>query len=223
MPHVPEVTRMLTADRVHSILRDTYGPQGWWSKDPYTVMFQSVLVQNTSWSSVMRVCDSFGVPDAGRVESITPAELEEAIRPCGFARSEAATILRITEWFSGYGCDPVRLSDTETDILRDELLSIKGIGEETAVVILLYALRRPVFVVDAYTRRLMSRLGLPSEDDSDIRAFFETGLNGDVDALGEMHRLILEHGIAHCRKTPRCNACPLKSFCHLGHAASNPS
>lgn len=223
MPHVPEVAWMLTADRLRSTLREAYGPQGWWSDDPYTVMFQSVLVQNTSWNSVMRVCDSMGVLEAGRVESMTPAELEDAIRPCGFARSKAATILRVTEWFSGYGCDPVRFSDTETDLLRDELLSIKGIGEETADVILLYALRRPVFVVDAYTRRLMSRLGLPFREDSDIRAFFETGLNGDVDVLGEMHRLILEHGIAHCRKTPRCDSCPLKSFCHLERGTDNPS
>ena len=108
MPHVPEVAWMLTADRLRSTLREAYGPQGWWSDDPYTVMFQSVLVQNTSWNSVMRVCDSMGVLEAGRVESMTPAELEDAIRPCGFARSKAATILRVTEWFSGYGCDPVQ-------------------------------------------------------------------------------------------------------------------
>ena len=215
MPHVPEVARMLTADRMRGILRDAYGPQGWWSEDPYTVMFQSVLVQNTSWSSVMRVCDSMGVPDAGRVGSMTPAELEDAIRPCGFARTKAATVLGVTGWFMGYGCDPGRLSGIETGALRDQLLSIKGIGEETADVILLYALRRPVFVVDAYTRRLMSRLGLPSGDDRDIRAFFETGLSSEVDALGEMHRLILEHGIAHCGKSPRCDGCPLTGQCRF--------
>ena len=214
----------MDAMELYHALLGAYGTPRWWSDDPYTVMVQAVLVQNTSWRNVEKAYGEAG----GRLRpeyvlATSAEELEALIRPCGFQKAKARTIMALTAWYGSHGFDAASIRSKPQEDIRGELLSIKGIGEETADVILLYALRRPVFVVDAYTRRLMSRLGLPSEDDSDIRAFFETGLNGDVDALGEMHRLILEHGIAHCRKTPRCNACPLKSFCHLGHAASNPS
>ena len=88
----------------------------------------------------------------------------------------------------------------------------RGIGGETADVILLYAFDRPRFVVDAYTRRLMGRLGHDSDDEG-IREFFESGLGHDTRRLGGMHRLILEHGIAHCRKKPLCDGCPLCDIC----------
>ena len=167
---------MIEAGDLYRMLRDAYGPQGWWSDDPYTVMFQSVLVPNTSWGSVTRVYDSMeGVPDARQVSSMIPKDLESVIRPCGFAKSKAATILRLTEWFGGYRFDTEELSGIGTCNLRDEPLSIGGIGEETADVILLYALHRPAFIVDAYTRRLMQRLVSGPMTDPELREFFETG------------------------------------------------
>lgn len=214
---------MIEAGDLYRMLRDAYGPQGWWSDDPYTVMFQSVLVQNTSWGSVIRVCDSMGGgPDARQVSSMTPKDLESVISSCGFARSKAATILRLTEWFEGYRFDAEELSGIDTCDLRDELLSIRGIGEETADVILLYALHRPVFIVDTYTRRLMQRLGSGPMTDPELREFFETGFGWDVDALGEIHRLILEHGIAHCRKCPKCGDCPLRGPCLFDRPLRHP-
>ena len=101
-------------------------------------------------------------------------------------------------------------------------MSIRGVGRETADVILVYALRRPVFVVDAYTRRLMERLGYGLDDDRVIGSFFESGLGWDVWRLGGMHRLILEHGIARCGGKPSCDDCPLLASCAEG-SRGNPA
>ena len=203
---------MLSADQLYDRLETEYGEPGWWSDDPFTVMFQSVLVQNTAWTSVLRTCGSIGEIAPERIASMSREELEDLIRPCGFAKSKSIAISGLTEWFGSYGNDPGQVVDVSTDILRSELLSIRGIGGETADVILLYAFDRPRFVVDAYTRRLMGRLGHDTDDEG-IREFFESGLGHDTRRLGGMHRLILEHGIAHCRKKPLCDGCPLCDIC----------
>lgn len=162
---------MIAAEGLYGLLLDAYGEPGWWSDDPYIVMFQSVLVQNTAWSSVVRVCDGATIsPEA--VMGMDIGDLEDMIRPCGFARAKARTIRSLTEWYVSRGCD---VSGIEMEALREELMSIRGVGAETADVILVYAFCRPSFVIDAYTRRLLERLGDGTWDDARIRDYFEGG------------------------------------------------
>ena len=158
---------MLSAKELYDILVRAYGEPGWWSDDPYTVMFQSVLVQNTTWRSVERAYENIGRLSPDDVMSMPADELQKLVRPCGFCRRKSATIISLTEWFRDRASTGV-LSEIPTGTLRDELMSIRGVGRETADVILVYALRRPVFVVDAYTRRLMGRLEYGFGDDRDI-------------------------------------------------------
>lgn len=205
---------MITADTLYRRLHAAYGTPRWWSEDPYTVMVQAVLVQHTAWSSVEKLCRPLAdrlTPDY--IGGLPPGELEALIAPCGFQKAKARTIRGLTAWFGGYGFDPRRLRQIPTGRLRDELLSIRGVGAETADVILVYAFYRPRFIVDAYTRRLLERLGCGLPDDEAIRRFFGAGLPEDAGLYGRYHWLILEHGGAVCKKTPLCGSCPLRRLC----------
>lgn len=219
------VTRAFDAPEIYKILLTAYGSPRWWSNDPYTVMFQSVLVQNTTFNSVEKTCAAIG----GRLtpqymEALPTAELEELIAPCGFYRAKARTIQALTAWFGRYQFDPERARNIPTAELRKELLAIRGIGAETADVILVYAFYRPCFIIDAYTRRLLTRLGCSFSTDREIRTFFESSLPADARLYGRYHWLILDHCISHCRKSPLCFSCPLRSQCRFptSEGAENP-
>lgn len=196
--------------KILAALSEEHGWPEWWSEDPYTVIVQSVLVQRTAWKTVSGLCDRIGPLSPAAVRGMGADALEDAIRPCGFASSKTKTILALTEWFSGNG--PENVSGKPTENLRSELLSLKGVGRETADVILLYAYRRPVFIVDAYTRRLMRRLGWDL-DDEEVRRLFRSELKDDVRLLGACHRLILDHCIVRCADAPECDGCPLGCGC----------
>ena len=172
---------MLSANDLYAALLEAYGEPRWWSDDPYMVLFQSVLVQNTSWTNVERTC--------------------------GLPRSKAMTIKDLTRWYIDAD------SSLATCRMRKELLAIKGIGEETADVILVYAFHRPSFIIDRYTRVLLSRLGCSFRSESEVRAFFEDGLGNDAAIYGYLHWLILDHCITRCRKKPECGSCPLSALC----------
>ena len=208
---------MMTASELYGKLRTEYGQPRWWSNDPFVVMVQAILVQNTAWSSVEKVTDAM-------MPKLTPTcvlglkteELEDLIRPCGFCKGKAAAIHRLIEWYGKYAyrVDRVRMRDKQA--LRKELLDIKGVGAETADVLLVYAFHEASFVVDAYTRRLLKRLGFVFSGDDEIRAFFEAGLENDYQLYGWYHWLILEHGIQHCRKIPVCEKCVFEKTCRKG-------
>ncbi len=205
---------MMTAAEIYEKLFHTYGQPRWWSDDPYTVMVQSVLVQNTVWASVEKVTAAFGDKLTPKyVSQMNPDELENFIRPCGFAKGKAATIRTLTQWYGKYGYEIDRVQVLEITELRQELLAIKGIGAETADVILVFAFHKPSFVIDAYTRRFLERLGFSFASDNEIRAFFESGIESDYQLYGWYHWLILKHGIQHCRKTPSCKSCVFVDFC----------
>ena len=191
-----------SAKEIYSILLSAYGKPQWWSSDPFTVIFQSVLVQQTSWKNVLSV--------TGHIEKLTPEyvlslsddELESLVKPCGFQKAKSKTIKSLALWF--LSSDYSSYSDAE---LRKSLLAIKGVGEETADAILVYAFYRPFFIIDAYTRRFMKRLGFCFETDRALRRFFEDNLPRDAFLYGYFHWLILEHSINHCRKIPDCTDC----------------
>lgn len=205
---------MITAAEIYERLHTAYGQPRWWSDDPFVVMVQSVLVQNTSWTLVEKVTDSMADKlSPAYVLGLKAEELETLIRPCGFCKAKAATIHRLTEWYGKYEYQVEKVKALELQELRKELLAIKGIGAETADVILVYAFHKPSFVIDAYTRRFLERLGSRFDSDNEIRSFFERGLERDYQFYGWYHWLILEHGIKRCRKTPTCEKCVFDDLC----------
>lgn len=195
-----------------------YGPQHWWPGDtPFEIMVGAVLTQNTAWTNVERAIANLKAADALSPEiivSLPPDRLAQLIRPSGYFNIKARRLRNFCRWYVGEGeMRALRRMDTAT--LRDGLLSINGVGPETADDMLLYAFSRPVFVVDAYTRRIFLRLGLmdgePSYDE--LRLGIETALGPDTDVFNEYHALIVRHGKDVCRTRPSCDGCCLRAVC----------
>ncbi len=203
---------------VFATLHASYGPQQWWpAETPFEVMVGAVLTQNTAWTNVERALARLVqcVPlDAGAILALPPDELADALQPSGYFNVKARRLRAFCEGFLAAG-GREGLAALETGELRRRLLAIQGIGPETADDILLYAFDRPVFVVDAYTRRVFGRLGLLSgtEGYETIRAAFESALGADVPLYNEYHALIVRHGKDVCRSRPRCSGCCLKPDC----------
>ena len=207
-----------SASEIYEHLLAVYGKPQWWSSDPFTVIFQSVLVQQTSWKNVLSVTERIGDKLSSEyILSLSSEALEVLIKPCGFQKSKARTIKSLAAWF--VSAEYSSLSDAE---LRNELLAIKGVGEETADAILVYAFYRPSFIIDAYTRRFMKRIGYDFPSDKALRRFFEDCLPRDAYLYGYFHWLILEHSIQRCRKKPDCSSCGLVRLCRYSDISSTP-
>lgn len=203
-------------------LLDAYGPQHWWPGDtPFEVMVGAILTQNTAWSNVERAIANLKA--SGRLScrgilSLGDATLAELIRPAGYFNVKARRLKALCAFLAdrGMAAAPERLRAlAPLPDLRRQLLAVHGVGEETADSILLYALGLPVFVVDAYTRRIFSRLGLIAGDEpyACIQQSFEAALPREVALYNEYHALIVHHGKTVCRPRPRCHACPLHGIC----------
>ena len=203
----------LTAQQVYNKLVEGYGKPRWWPGTPYEIMISAILVQNTAWTQVEKVFAAWGEPEPANVLEMPVEQLQETIRPCGFMKAKAATIRRVTEWYRGYGFDIEKARAANLDRLRRELLGLKGIGAETADAMLVFALHKPSFVIDAYTRRFLDRMGYGFKDDRQIRRFFESGLPADYQVYGWYHWLPLEHGKHHCSKQPVCEGCAFSKVC----------
>lgn len=204
-----------------------FGPCRWWPGETFfEVAVGAVLTQNTAWRNVDKALDRLRERDALRPEAIAAmpdAELEECLRPSGFFRLKARRLRNLLDLFARYpGWDkgPENtglgfLQQIDTGELRDALLGVRGVGPETADCILLYALGRPSFVVDAYTRRLCHRHGQLPEDVpyDELRDFFMDVLPEDVPLYNEYHALIVRTGNSYCKKSkPLCHLCPLGAF-----------
>ena len=206
------------ARAVFQALYQCWGPQHWWpGETPFEVMVGAILTQNTSWTNVERAIDNLkalGALEAGAILALPEAALAEALRPSGYFNVKAARLRAFCRWYLEQGGFGV-LRELDTPTLRERLRSVHGIGPETADDILLYAFERPVFVVDAYTRRLFSRLGLLPEglDYESVRAAFEQALGPDTACFNEYHALIVQHGKTVCRPRPRCGGCCLRPLC----------
>ncbi|MCC6202353.1 MAG: endonuclease [Gammaproteobacteria bacterium] len=204
--------------RLYRRLLDSYGPQGWWpARGPTEVLIGAVLTQHTSWRNVeqalLRLRAVSRLTPAA-VLAIAPEELARLIHPAGYPRVKAHRLRQLLSWCHARG-GVAALRHLPTDTLRSELLGVHGVGPETADSILLYALQRPLFVVDAYTRRLFSRLGLigGAEHYDAIRRPVERALRGATQDLNEFHALIVRHGKEPCRPRPHCAACQLVKIC----------
>ena len=209
-------------------LVDYFGPLHWWpANSPFEVVVGAVLTQNTAWRNVeLAIANLKGAqalsPEALR-ETAT-GELEQLIRPAGFFRQKAERLkLFVEHLFRRHGGELSSLLSGPLEKVRGELLSLKGIGPETADSILLYAGGYPSFVVDAYTLRLFIRLEVlgGTEGYEAVRALFMEHLPHEADLFNEYHALIVEECKTFCRKRlPLCSACPLQPVCPFGLRSS---
>lgn len=203
---------------VFRALLSAYGPQHWWpGETPFEIMVGAVLTQSTAWTNVERALAGLKawtplLPEA--ILELPQDALAGHIRPVGYFNVKARRLRAFCEAYLEQG-GLAGLSRLDTAELRRSLLAIHGVGPETADDMLLYAFERPVFVVDAYTRRIFSRLGEMEggEGYEVIRRGFETALGPDVPLFGEYHGLIVKHGKDVCRTRPLCGDCPLRTSC----------
>lgn len=202
--------------KLYNELSAAYGESHWWpAETPYEVMVGAVLTQNTNWSNVETALANF--PGGVSPEGIAAMDLEELkirIRPAGFFNQKAVYLKALTQWFAGYDYRVELVQKEAMEKIRKELRAVRGIGNETADSILLYAFAFPSFVVDAYTVRLCHRLPLPvGTTYHQVKATFESSLKPDAPLYNNLHALIVLHGKAHCRKRPLCGDCPLTDRC----------
>ena len=198
---------------------DKLGRQYWWpGETPFEVIIGAILTQNTNWSNVEKAIKN--LKTAGKLSpkgiyELSEQELARLIKPSGFFNVKAKRVKTFIHWlFSKYGGDLDRMFAGDLHSLRGELLSVKGIGPETADSILLYAGNFPTFVVDAYTHRILSRHELIPEESAydDIKSFFEENLPVDVQLFNEYHALIVNIGKMFCKPKKICEECPLNVF-----------
>ena len=216
---------------IYHRLLAAYGPQGWWpGESAFEVCIGAILTQNTAWSNVEKALACLkdaGVFSLRDLDRIPEAELAEVIRSSGAYRTKARKLKAFVAHLSAnYGGDLGAFLALPMDELRDELLGVYGIGEETADDIVLYAARKASFVVDAYTRRVMARLGVMPEDGSypACQAHFIEHLPPDADLFNEYHALLVHLGREVClKREPRCPECPLLGLCPTGRDRVKPA
>ena len=203
-----------------------HGPQHWWPADTgFEVLVGAVLTQNTAWRNVERALSRLheaGLLDPAALLEADPEAVAEAIRPTGYFNVKARRLRNLCLAYLQEG-GLAGMQRQGTEALRGRLLAVTGIGRETADDILLYALHRPVFVVDAYTRRLLARLGWIEGDEGyeRLRAAVEAALGPDTEAFNELHAQIVALGKDTCRPRPRCEGCPLSGAC--AYAGGDPA
>jgi endonuclease-3 related protein len=229
-----------TLRRIYDALHRAFGPQGWWPGRTRTeIVVGAILTQNTNWKNVERAIAQLraaGLLDWAALRDVPVGQLAELVRPAGYYNIKAARLKHFVTWlwaehggdFDGLaerGVDDVAQPPPAVrwhsrprlcDDLRAELLGIKGIGPETADSILLYALDRPTFVVDAYTARVAVRhrlIDAPVDYDG-LKALFEDHLPVDARLFNEYHALLVAVGKHHCRPRAQCPGCPLERFDH---------
>ncbi len=199
-------------------LLHAFGPRHWWPGDsPLEIVVGAILTQNTAWNNVEKAIINMkqaGMLDVERLHTTDTEALERIIRPAGFYHAKAATLKSFADFlYKEYGGIFEPMKDESTGALRNQLLAISGIGLETADSILLYALDKPVFVVDAYTTRFLYNHGLcngtPTYDEA--QSLFMKNLPIDIHLFNEFHALIVHLCQKFCKKKPVCGACPLQN------------
>jgi len=215
---VPKAPHVLQA--YYDALFEAYGPQHWWpGRTRFEVIVGAILTQNTSWSNVesaMRNLRREKLLSPIAMERVSYARLARLIRSSGYFRQKAHKLKAFVRYLrTAHQGSLTKMFHTPTARLREQLLAVHGIGPETADSILLYAGKHPVFVVDAYTRRILERHHLAHGKQSydEIRAFFEQSLPRGAALFNEYHGLIVRTGKDFCRaRAPLCEHCPLKAF-----------
>ncbi|MGD1119867.1 MAG: endonuclease [Dehalococcoidales bacterium] len=211
-----ELKRTLTD--VYGRLFNRYGPQHWWpARTPFEVIVGAILTQSAAWTNVEKAIENLrkaGMLSASALRQLPEAKLAGLIYSCGYYNVKARKLKAFAAWFGErYGDSLEKLFAQDTGDLRRELLSVYGIGEETADSILLYAGGKPVFVIDAYTRRIIDRLGISPDRKSyaDYQALFMNNVPADANLFNEYHALLVRLGKEACRRQPKCGGCCLNA------------
>ncbi|GAB4174285.1 MAG: endonuclease [Geothermobacteraceae bacterium] len=219
---------ILDIRQLYDLLRAHFGPQNWWPADtPFETAVGAILTQNTAWTNVEKAIANLkqaNALDCSSMLKLSKGELEELIRPSGFFRQKTERLQLFCRHLEDHhGGKLEHLMARDTDSARKELLSLKGIGPETADSILLYGGGHASFVVDAYTRRLLDRLGLLPGKGSyeEMRNLFMRLLPAEPELFNEYHALIVSQCKEICRKRkPTCDSCPLMANCPSSEAFS---
>jgi len=206
---------------IYNRLYQRYGPQHWWpGQTPFEIIVGAILTQNTNWSNVEKAIENLkkaGCLTPEQLHRLPTEQLASYIKPAGYFNIKASRLKHFLDWlFEKHDGCLEKLAAMSPLTLRKQLLGIKGIGPETADSICLYAFGKPIFVVDAYTARMLGRHRL-IEDGSgydQIQELFHSGLEKDVSLFNEFHALIVRLGKEHCKKQPVCKGCPLEDLPH---------
>ena len=217
MPAEPGNRNRMDLMDIYDALYAHYGPQGWWPGDTqFEMMVGAILTQNTNWQNVEKAINNLKqakMLNAKAVHNMPEGELAELIRPSGYFNIKAKRLKSFIEYFmERYGGSVARMKKAGCEKLRDEILAVKGVGPETADSILLYALGCPVFVVDAYTKRIFSRHGFFPEnaDYHEVQRYFMDRIPKDVKLYNEYHALIVRLAKDRCmKKAGKCELCLL--------------
>lgn len=202
--------------RIYEALLARFGPQHWWPGDsPWEIAVGAMLTQQVAWTNVEKAIGnlkSANLLELKNMVNANPEQIKELIKPVGFYNQKSKRLL----WFASivskkYGSIE-KMLDRPTMIVREELLSINGIGPETADSILLYGGNHPTFVVDAYTKRMTRCVGITSDDYHELKKIFEDGLPKDATLYNQYHALIVRLGKEHCKTKPVCYSCPVLSY-----------
>ncbi len=215
----PIITRQLTA--LYARLSAYYGPLKWWpAESPWEIMVGAILTQNTAWTNVDKALTNLKRAnrlEPARLRALPMARLATLIRPAGFTSSKPKRLKILAKFLlNEYGDDPANMRGRELKEQRAQLLALHGIGPETADDILLYVAHQPIFVIDAYTRRILGRLGYasPTASYETLQALFMDNLTASVPLFNEYHALLDTHAKRICAKrAPRCPICPLNDIC----------
>jgi len=204
---------------LYEMMDKAFDVENWWpSESPFEIMIGAILTQQTSWESVDRTLRTMrreGVLSPSSMASMDGARLEDIIRPCGFYRQKAERVQSLARYIvERYGGSPSPLLEKEVEEARRELLSLKGVGKETADSILLFAGHRPVFVAASYVSRVLERTGVFSSRDYDeIQRFVESSLPGPPEHLARLYALFVQLAKTYCKSSPLCHQCPLREYC----------
>lgn len=210
-----------TLTQIYRLLFGHFGPQRWWPGDTqFEIIIGAILTQNTNWANVEKAIANLKATNCltpEKLHRLDISQLAELIQPAGYYNVKAKRLKDFVGWlFEKYDGKLANLQTLSTRQLRVELLKVKGIGRETADSILLYALARPVFVVDAYTARIAVRHGLMGTDADyeQLRELFQSNLPEDVQLFNEYHALLVRLGKQFCKAKAQCSGCPLEDLPH---------
>ena len=229
---------------IYQNLYTSYGPQGWWPTTPpgkttpvyrpgatsrrlnqrerWEIMVGALLTQNTTWHNAelcLEALSASGSLDLRELHDLPLEQLSGLIRPARYFNQKAQRLHDLAGYvLDAYGGSIAALTGRPPAELRPELLALKGIGQETADSILLYAAQYPFFVIDAFTRRICHRLGLAAVSASygELQGLFARALPADADLFNEYHALFVRHAVEHCRPKPQCDSCCLRKSCRFG-------
>lgn len=204
---------------IYNRLYDAFGPQHWWpGETPFEIMIGAILTQNTNWKNVEKAIKNLkeaGIFSPSAMLEIHPQKLATLIKSSGYFNQKAKKLKNFLKFFrEEYGFSIERMRGEKLERLREKLLGVKGVGKETADSILLYALEKPIFVVDAYTYRVLSRHNIIPEDANydEIQELFMNNLEHDVQLFNEYHALFVKVGKDYCKRNPLCDNCPLREL-----------